>query len=116
MADFDFAAQPGVDAKLINDLASLRFLGDAANVLFVGPPGVGKTMLAVALARGAVEAGHRPTNQSSTFRQAQSCLYGRWSSGQGLTECINPAVDSTVGQGAVRGVCVEHVGRAREQV
>ncbi|SLF47603.1 ATP-binding protein [Mycobacteroides abscessus] len=43
MADFDFAAQPGVDEKLIRDLASLRFLDDAANALFVGPPGVGKT-------------------------------------------------------------------------
>ena len=59
LADFDFSAQPGVDTKLIHDLAGLRFLDDAANVLFVGPPGVGKTMLAVALARGAVEAGHR---------------------------------------------------------
>ncbi|MDT0398502.1 ATP-binding protein [Streptomyces sp. DSM 41636] len=39
LADFDFAAQPGVDEKLIRDLATLRFLDDASNVLFVGPPG-----------------------------------------------------------------------------
>lgn len=57
--DFDFAAQPGVDEKLIRDLATLRVLDDASNVLFVGPPGVGKTMLSVALGRAAVDAGHR---------------------------------------------------------
>uniref|UniRef100_UPI00397BA286 ATP-binding protein n=1 Tax=Amycolatopsis sp. cmx-8-4 TaxID=2790947 RepID=UPI00397BA286 len=39
LSDFDFAAQPGVDEKLIRDLATLRFLDDASNVLFVGPPG-----------------------------------------------------------------------------
>jgi DNA replication protein DnaC len=37
----------------------LRFLDDATNALFVGPPGVGKAMLAIGLARAAVEAGHR---------------------------------------------------------
>src|SRR6476469_9776740 len=42
----DFSAQPGVDEKLIRELASLRFL-DAGNVVFVGPPGTGKTMLAI---------------------------------------------------------------------
>lgn len=41
--DFDFAAQPGVDEKLIRDLATLRFLDAASNVLFVGPPGAGKS-------------------------------------------------------------------------
>ena len=62
LSDFDFAAQPGVDEKLIRDLATLRFLDDASNVLLVGPPGVGKAMLATALARGAAEAGNRSTS------------------------------------------------------
>src|ERR1035438_7652706 len=42
--DFDFDAQPSVDRKMIEELATLRFLEDATNVLFIGPPGVGKTM------------------------------------------------------------------------
>lgn len=47
LADFDYDAQPGVDPHLINDLASCRYLTSATNVLLIGPPGVGKTMLAV---------------------------------------------------------------------
>ena len=54
----DFKFQPSLDAKLVRELATGRFIAGAENVLLFGPPGVGKTHLAVALGRAAVEAGH----------------------------------------------------------
>jgi DNA replication protein DnaC len=56
--DFDFKQQPSVDAKLVRELATGRFIASAENVLLFGPPGVGKTHLAIALGRAAVETGH----------------------------------------------------------
>jgi DNA replication protein DnaC len=79
--DFDYTAQPGVDQTLIRELAGLRFLDQAANVLFVGPPGVGKTMLAVGLARAAAEAGHRvyfTTAADLAARCHKAAIEGRW--------------------------------------
>ena len=81
LADFDFDAQPAVDKKLVNELGTLRFLEDATNVLFIGPPGVGKTMLAVGLARASIEAGYRTyytTAADLAARCHRAALEGRW--------------------------------------
>jgi DNA replication protein DnaC len=56
---FDFGFQPSIDRKVIRELSGLGFVERAENVVFLGPPGVGKTHLAIALGVKAVEAGHR---------------------------------------------------------
>jgi DNA replication protein DnaC len=56
--DFDFKFQPAVDAKLVKELATGRFVANAENVLLFGPPGVGKTHLAIGIGRACVETGH----------------------------------------------------------
>ncbi len=59
LSAFDFEAQPSIDPQVIGRLATLHFLEEATNVLILGPPGVGKTALAVGLAIRALEEGHR---------------------------------------------------------
>lgn len=56
--DFDFDAQPSLDAKLVRELATARWVANGENVLLLGPPGVGKTHLAVALGRAAIARGY----------------------------------------------------------
>jgi DNA replication protein DnaC len=46
--EFDFSYQPKLDEKLLRELAILNFLTKGENILFIGPPGVGKTHLAIA--------------------------------------------------------------------
>ncbi|MBC7083757.1 MAG: ATP-binding protein [Firmicutes bacterium] len=54
---FDFGFQPSIDGRQIWELATMALVANATNVLFLGPPGVGKTHLAVALGLAAIEQG-----------------------------------------------------------
>lgn len=56
---FDFSFQLSIDKKVIRELSTLAFVDRAENVIILGPPGVGKTHLAIALGVKAVEAGHK---------------------------------------------------------
>ncbi|ANB59665.1 istB-like ATP binding family protein [Anoxybacillus amylolyticus] len=55
--EFDFSFQPSVDERLIRELGTMAFVARHENVLLLGPPGVGKSHLAVALAIKAIELG-----------------------------------------------------------
>ena len=57
LEQFDFECQPSLDRKVMRELAGLSFVERAENVVLLGPPGVGKTHLAIALGIKAVDAG-----------------------------------------------------------
>lgn len=55
---FEFEAQPSIDPGKIRELATCRWVANGDNVVLLGPPGVGKTHLEVALGREAVTRGY----------------------------------------------------------
>ena len=74
---FEFKFQPSVDAKLVKELATGRFVANAENVLLFGPPGVGKTHLAIGLGRAVVEAGHSALFTTATSTPTRSISWRR---------------------------------------
>ena len=82
LADFELDFQPSIDRSVIAELSTLRFVEERRNALFLGPPGVGKTHLAIALGIAATEAGYRTyftTAADLVAALAAAHLEGSWS-------------------------------------
>jgi DNA replication protein DnaC len=56
---FEFDAQPSLDRKLVGNLRTNAYIERAENIVLLGPPGVGKTHLAIGLGMHALQRGHR---------------------------------------------------------
>ena len=80
LEDFDFEAQPGLNRALIEDLATLRFVEEAANVLFIGPPGVGKTHC---------ETGQDADDLSASGRRDEHDPKSHWPGGSALAQDLS---------------------------
>lgn len=68
---FDYTAQPSIDQRQIRELAACRWVAHGEAVLLLGPPGVGKTHLAIGLGRAAIREGY-----SVLFITAQALVMG----------------------------------------
>src|SRR5512138_2679136 len=59
LASFDFDFNKKMNRALVYDLATARFVGQREDALFLGPPGTGKSHLAQAIGRAAIQQGYR---------------------------------------------------------
>lgn len=76
LADFDFAVVPSLSKSKVIELASCGYIADHTNVILIGPPGVGKTHVAIGLALAACRAGYNAKFFSAasivnTYREAR---------------------------------------------
>jgi DNA replication protein DnaC len=76
LADFEWTFNPKIPKTKLVELASARFVDTHAGVLLIGPPGVGKSHVATAIAIGAIRAGRRALVRS-TFDLAAELRPGR---------------------------------------
>jgi len=67
LEDFDVSFQPSIDKAVFDDLRTLRFVAEGENVILLGPPGVGKTHIAIGLALEAIKAGYSAYYISTPF-------------------------------------------------
>jgi DNA replication protein DnaC len=67
LESFDFSYQPSLSERLCRELAGLSFVATATNIVLLGPPGVGKTHLALAFLSKALEVGY--SGRFTTLRQ-----------------------------------------------
>lgn len=59
LEDFDYAFQPSIDKRIINDCATCSFVSEKKNVVLVGNPGTGKTHLSIGIAIKALQKGYK---------------------------------------------------------
>lgn len=59
LEEFDYRHQSTITKRQVNALLDFRFIDERANLVFIGPPGVGKTHLAIGIAHKAIEAGYK---------------------------------------------------------
>ena len=78
LADFDFSFQPSIDRKQIDELATMRFVENGENIVFLGPPGVGKTHLATAMGMVAAQSSYSTyyINCHNLIEQLKKSHYG----------------------------------------
>src|SRR3990172_8286760 len=74
LESFDFAYQPSINAKQINELSAVRWIANGDNLILLGPPGVGKTHLAVALGIKAIEQGYKIQFISGGYKKGEMIL------------------------------------------
>ncbi len=69
LEEFDFSVQPSIDEAVIRELNTLEWINRGDNLLFLGPPGVGKTHLAISYGILAIEKGY-----SVLFKTAETLV------------------------------------------
>ena len=83
------SAQPSLDSKLIRELAACRWLGNGDALLLLGPPGVGKTHLAVALGRQGIQHSYSTLFTSATAL-VTALTKAHHAGGSRSARCITP--------------------------